>query len=141
MGPKCICGESFILNANGKSCIKQSNYTAPSKCKEGNFLCKNGKQCINVTYLCDGDLDCNDGSDELPSPEGPCEITEKCDFKCDGNRCINKSVYIFSKHYLYIVLTKEIIILNIDLKFVMVNMIVLMNQMKVLLTVQFAIVP
>ena len=34
-------------------------------CPTGEWHCQNGK-CIDEDYLCDGDNDCVDGSDELP---------------------------------------------------------------------------
>lgn len=89
-GPTCVCGEEFILNANGKSCIRQLNYTAPSKCAPGLFPCKNGHQCIDSKLICDHDSDCDDGSDETFMPDGPCNMTSTCAFKCDGSKCIQK---------------------------------------------------
>uniref|UniRef100_A0A2K6MC90 Transmembrane serine protease 15 n=1 Tax=Rhinopithecus bieti TaxID=61621 RepID=A0A2K6MC90_RHIBE len=35
----------------------------PEPCKEDNFQCKNG-ECVPLANLCDGDLHCEDGSDE-----------------------------------------------------------------------------
>ena len=34
-------------------------------CAEGEFLCVDGMSCVSEAYLCDGDYDCADGSDEL----------------------------------------------------------------------------
>lgn len=34
-------------------------------CDRGNFLCADKKQCINNAYICDGEADCDDSSDEL----------------------------------------------------------------------------
>ena len=33
----------------------------------GEFMCKNALKCVPVEYLCDGDNDCTDGSDEAPN--------------------------------------------------------------------------
>lgn len=35
-------------------------------CRPGEAVCKN-LQCINADYRCDGDRDCEDGSDEDPA--------------------------------------------------------------------------
>ena len=33
-------------------------------CRDDQFACVNQHQCIPVSYRCDGETDCNDGSDE-----------------------------------------------------------------------------
>ena len=35
------------------------------ECPEDDWQCPNGV-CIDLSFLCDGDGDCHDGSDELP---------------------------------------------------------------------------
>ena len=35
-------------------------------CKPRKFLCKAGGHCIPEGWLCDGEMDCQDGSDERP---------------------------------------------------------------------------
>lgn len=89
----CLCGDGFSMNAIGTSCIKS---TAPSKageilritCANSDFSCASNDQCVDPKFVCDGQNDCSDGSDERELPEGPCPI--RCDFKCDGSRCIEK---------------------------------------------------
>ena len=34
-------------------------------CQHYEFTCDNSKRCIGLEYLCDGEKDCQDGSDEL----------------------------------------------------------------------------
>ncbi|XP_055591150.1 low-density lipoprotein receptor-related protein 1 [Uranotaenia lowii] len=96
--PECICEEAFVLSQDGSKCVPvtaNSNSSAPTSCANGtNFQCRNGFQCIDQRLTCDGDRDCDDGSDEEQSPDGPCN--PNCDlehnFKCDEQRCINRSL-------------------------------------------------
>ena len=36
-------------------------------CKSDELACQNG-ECIDLMYKCDGEQDCNDGSDEINCP-------------------------------------------------------------------------
>ena len=56
---------------------------AAFKCDGGRFLCNNG-ECINQAFVCDGDVKCADGSDEIG-----CQcLTEQ--FKCGtSGECVN----------------------------------------------------
>ncbi|XP_003371813.1 putative Low-density lipoprotein receptor domain class A [Trichinella spiralis] len=63
------------------------------KCHPTQFTCTN-KQCLSMSYVCDGDRDCRDGSDELhcdfgcvPGEEFRCTASSPCIsslYKCDG---------------------------------------------------------
>ncbi|XP_072442898.1 basement membrane-specific heparan sulfate proteoglycan core protein isoform X5 [Chiloscyllium punctatum] len=56
-------------------------------CPVDKAVCQNG-QCIPRDYLCDGERDCTDGSDELDcGAPSPCEPNE---FKCKNGRCALK---------------------------------------------------
>ncbi|XP_072887750.1 basement membrane-specific heparan sulfate proteoglycan core protein isoform X3 [Hemitrygon akajei] len=56
-------------------------------CSIDKAVCQNG-QCIPRDYLCDGERDCTDGSDELDcGTPSPCEPNE---FKCRNGRCAVK---------------------------------------------------
>lgn len=44
--------------------------TAPVACASGQFVCLGSRQCIEEELLCDGNVDCRDGTDET---------------ECDGN--------------------------------------------------------
>ncbi|XP_061114862.1 basement membrane-specific heparan sulfate proteoglycan core protein-like isoform X3 [Conger conger] len=56
-------------------------------CQAGQATCQNG-ECIPRDYLCDGERDCTDGSDELKcGTPSPCEPNE---FKCQNGRCALK---------------------------------------------------
>ncbi|XP_064459482.1 basement membrane-specific heparan sulfate proteoglycan core protein-like isoform X3 [Ornithodoros turicata] len=62
--------------------------TRPTEaCKHEEATCQNG-QCIPRKYVCDGDYDCEDGSDENNCvPQSHCEPNE---MQCDSKKCILK---------------------------------------------------
>ncbi|XP_055692338.1 low-density lipoprotein receptor-related protein 1 [Lutzomyia longipalpis] len=95
-GSVCSCADGFSLNASGTACMPQVNYMAPTDCAAGYFRCRHQHQCIEVRFLCDGDADCGDGSDEAVGEDGPCSTKDHCNttagyFQCDGNRCLHNS--------------------------------------------------
>ncbi|XP_038048392.1 low-density lipoprotein receptor-related protein 4-like isoform X2 [Patiria miniata] len=63
----------------------------PPSCEEGWFACPEGLvQCIPAAWVCDGDGDCGNGSDELDCPEPICD--ENLNFQCvSSHRCIPKT--------------------------------------------------
>ena len=59
------------------------------RCQDNQFQCKN-KQCIPVSWHCDGMKDCSDGSDE----EAESCAQKTClpgQFQCNNGRCIPPS--------------------------------------------------
>lgn len=88
----CLCGDGYSKNGMGTLCIPSpvinTTQKIPIKCAKYEFMCASGDECIGHKYVCDGNGDCSDGSDEAMIPNGPCH--EKCDFKCDDNQCIEE---------------------------------------------------
>ncbi|XP_049628648.1 low-density lipoprotein receptor-like [Suncus etruscus] len=75
---------------------------SPLLCTSSSVLCHNGKECITREKLCDGDVDCQDGSDEencshICNRSGifRCLLGDKCiaeKFHCDGvQHCVDGS--------------------------------------------------
>ncbi|XP_047235897.1 basement membrane-specific heparan sulfate proteoglycan core protein isoform X4 [Girardinichthys multiradiatus] len=59
----------------------------PIRCKADQAKCQSG-ECISQKFICDGQTDCQDGSDELGcGTPSPCEPNE---FKCKNGRCALK---------------------------------------------------
>jgi len=63
------------------------NLSSVSTCKDNEFRCHDGKRCIDITWRCDGDSDCDDDSDEMCDGEtkgsqNTCTLKE---FHCAGS--------------------------------------------------------
>lgn len=69
-----------------------SSTVGPSTpCPPGNIRCDNissGARCIHTSWVCDGVVDCQDGSDERGCSTGTCLVTQ---FTCTSGRCIRRS--------------------------------------------------
>ena len=54
------CGQPLIYIYGVLICA----YSGFSPCIEGSFHCRISNSCTNATFVCDGDFDCADHSDE-----------------------------------------------------------------------------
>lgn len=90
----CGCPYGEQLAADGKSCIADPKREPPiNPCPNTwDFTCDN-QRCIPKTWLCDGDDDCLDGSDERKNSEGAKKDCNRpnctaLEFHCASGRCI-----------------------------------------------------
>ncbi|KAM8705429.1 hypothetical protein ACLKA7_009824 [Drosophila subpalustris] len=78
-----------LLNVSGKiNTPLDISQTLPHYCEEKQFHCSSG-ECIPIRFVCDGDADCKDHSDEL---QEQCKFTESTcgsdKFRCNNGNCI-----------------------------------------------------
>ncbi|XP_014239724.1 sortilin-related receptor-like isoform X1 [Cimex lectularius] len=104
----CGCPDGLVLSKGGCMCpggnkpLFNDQCSSPvNKCSQQQFTCTINKSCIPNTWVCDGDKDCADGSDEMNCPKVcditmvKCNTTNECipiSWKCDGeNDCKDRS--------------------------------------------------
>ncbi|KAM9751596.1 basement membrane-specific heparan sulfate proteoglycan core protein isoform 3-T3 [Menidia menidia] len=88
LGPRFTTPPTTTTTTTVRTKVVAPVFPGPSlPCRADQATCQSG-QCIPRDYICDGERDCSDGSDEFRcGTPSPCEPNE---FKCKNGRCALK---------------------------------------------------
>uniref|UniRef100_A0A671T8Z1 Low-density lipoprotein receptor-like n=1 Tax=Sinocyclocheilus anshuiensis TaxID=1608454 RepID=A0A671T8Z1_9TELE len=65
-------------------CFCSGLVSVPRTCADEEFRCRSG-QCVSLSFVCDSDSDCDDGSDEASCPAPTCGPGS---FQCNNSVCV-----------------------------------------------------
>ena len=74
---RCSCPHGLKLGSDMETCLVHT------MCKTDEFECVRGSKCIPMSWRCDSQEDCKDGSDELN-----CRECTESEFRCGNGMCI-----------------------------------------------------
>lgn len=81
-----IWSKSFFFFVSDTSVVASASF--PLKCPLGSKPCRDGKECVLYSHVCDGEKDCKDGSDERN-----CERKCKKGMLCSKNTMNSLSIW------------------------------------------------
>ncbi len=80
------CSEQDEMNTEANSTLSM-NSNAPS-CARTEFQCLSRAYCVHHSWVCDGDNDCPDGSDEAEEQCGTSVECRQDQFRCRSGQCV-----------------------------------------------------
>ncbi|XP_066268020.1 low-density lipoprotein receptor-related protein 6-like isoform X1 [Branchiostoma lanceolatum] len=88
----CRTGEVVCIPLSWKcdglsECSDRSDEADCTRCRDDQYTCDNG-DCVDAKNVCDGNVDCMDGSDERHRCHSTMECTDD-QFTCDNGHCVD----------------------------------------------------
>uniref|UniRef100_A0A3P8V3B2 Sortilin-related receptor n=1 Tax=Cynoglossus semilaevis TaxID=244447 RepID=A0A3P8V3B2_CYNSE len=87
----CPDGSDELGCPTGTTVVTQAPPPVPGRCSRGQFLCRRPPRCIPDWQRCDGQVHCEDGSDEMHCPTRGLLVCVNGSRCSDGEACIQDS--------------------------------------------------